>query len=459
MDAAISAAAALSVVLPDACGLGGDALLLVREASGETTAINGSGAAPMNLRLPIPPDGAATAAVPGAVAALTEAASRFGRLELRESLAPAVELAREGFPMGERLAAAIAAHQDRLERGAQGWELLRRPRPGALARQNRLADLIEHIGREGASAFYEGEIAEAMASASAREEGSLSADDLAAHRTVVREPLQSTYRGAELLLQPPISQAILLAMALKYLEGYDEEDDDLHTHLAVEAIEAAFEYRDGIRAPGAEKRLLESRLNVDPERARRRGGPTGYAHTTAVTAADDTGTIVSMLVSVFDDFGCASLVPEGGFLLNDRLLGSSQDPESPNAARPGERPVHTLSPIILRDVHNLVALATPGADGQVQTLLQVVTKLKDEGLSLWEALELPRWRSVDARLAIERNLDADLKRALSSKGHDLVELPPGHSLFGAVAAAGIDLDYGSLFAATDPRREVWAAGW
>jgi gamma-glutamyltranspeptidase/glutathione hydrolase len=459
VDAALAAAGALSVLLPDACGLGGDALLLVREPDGSVTAINGSGAAPRDLPLPIPEDGTGTTAVPGAVAAWATAAERFGRLGLGEALVPAAELAREGFPVGERLIAAVADHRRRLERGAPGWELLRGLRPGQIVRLPRLAGLLERIGREGPSAFYMGEIPAAVERATSREGGGLSAADLSEHQTTVREPLRSRYRDAALTLQPPVSQAVLLAMALKVLQKQGEGDRERRTHLAVEALEAAFAHRDSVAVPGAEEWLLGAQLEVDGERATRRGGPKGYSHTTAVTAADSDGTVVSMLVSVFDDFGCATLVPEGGFLLNDRMLGFSRDPRSPNAARPCGKPVHTLSPILLEEGGRTIALATPGADGQVQTLLQVVTGLLDDHLELQAAIEAPRWRSIEARLAVEGGLDLSTARSLVVRGHDAYELPAGHGLFGAVAAAGIDAGTGTLFAATDPRREVWAAGW
>ena len=411
------------------------------------------------LDLPVPKDGAATATVPGAVSAWAEASNRFGRLELRASLAPAVEIAREGFPIGERLLEMIAAHRHRLDRGARGWQLLDDLEPGATVVQPSLAALLEHIGRDGPAAFYEGEIAEAITRTIVREGGTLTAGELNEHRTIVRSPLRTNYHGAEVVLQPPVSQAILLSGALSSLETRNGSDHLRRTHLSVEAIEAAFAYRDEIASPGAEKRLLEVELEIDGERAHRRGGPKGSAHTAAVTAADSDGTLVSMLVSVFDDFGCATLVPEGEFLLNDRMLGFSPDPSSPNAAHPEQRPVHTLSPILVEDGQSSLALATSGADGQVQTLLQIVTALLDNGLDVQEALGMPRWRSVEAQLFLENYLSEDLKCGLRFLGHDVQEMPYGHHMFGAAAAAGIDHESGNLFAATDPRREVWAAGW
>ena len=112
---------------------------------------------------------------------------------------------------------------------------------------------------------------------------------------------------------------------------------------------------------------------MDRERARRRGGPSGGLHTTGVATADSEGVVVSMLISVFDDFGCGVLVPEGGFLLNSRLRGCSTDPGSPNYPQAGRRPVHTLSPsMVARRGAHLRAGSTPGADGQVQTLVQAI---------------------------------------------------------------------------------------
>jgi gamma-glutamyltranspeptidase/glutathione hydrolase len=163
-----------------------------------------------------------------------------------------------------------------------------------------------------------------------------------------------------------------------------------------------------------------------------------------------------MLISVFDDFGSAVHVPAGGFLLNDRLIGCARDPASPNAAVAGRRPVHTLSPILVEDEERCFALATPGADGQVQTLAQLVQHVVDDDVELPDALGRPRWRSSAGELLVEAGLDPALRAALAERGHELVDLPYADARFGAAVAAGVDHRHGTLFAAADPRRETWA---
>ncbi len=458
VDAAVAAAAAVAVVLPDACGLGGDAMLLVRASDGSVTAFNGSGAAPAGLVSPVPGDGGGAAAVPGAVAAWVAAHRRFGRLPLATVLEPAIALARDGFPVGESLLAVVEAQRPRLERGAPSWNLLDRSlRPGSLFRQPELATTLGSIAERGAGAFYAGAIAAAIERTSAAEGGALSSADLAAHETVERAPIEVEHRGARLWVQPPVSQALLAAIVLGELERSGSNGTDDAVHMAVEAVEAAFEHRDQIAAPGAEQRLLAVRLEIDRERAGRRGGPRAYAHTTAVTTADADGTVVSQLVSVFDEFGCASLVTDGGFILNDRLTGFAQDPNSPNAAAPGKRPVHTLSPALFDGGAGPVALATPGADGQVQVLVQVLEALLGGHVSIPEALRRPRWRSVERRLALEAGFDPTVADSLARRGHEVMWTPAGDSLFGACALAGFDAEAGTTFAVADPRRETWAA--
>ncbi len=380
VDAAVAAAFVLSVALPDACGLGGDALLTVHAPGRDPVSFNGVGAAPAELRLPLPGDGAQLASVPGFVHGLADAHAQFGAMRWSDLLAPAIALAHDGVELTAAMADRLEHHRSRLERGGGAdWPWLS---GHAVVRQPRLAEALGRISDEGPAGFSVGPIAAAMQHAAAREGGRLSAADLAAHRTTVAGPIRTALGESTVLMQPPTSQALLLGVALAALERREAADEAARAHDAIEAIIAAFELRDEIVCTPAVDLIARGRSIDLPEHGGTRAGPGGYNHTTAVCTAGGDGLVVSMLISVFDDFGCATLVPEFGFLLNDRLLGASADPQSPNAPAAGRKPVHTLSPILVEHGDAVRALATPGADGQVQVLLQLLRATIEEGAAL-----------------------------------------------------------------------------
>lgn len=459
VDAAVASAYALFVVLPDNCGLGGDALLTIRAPSGVLTAFNGSGASPRDFDGVIADDGARTATVPGAVAALHDAHATFGRVAMKALLEPAVGLALDGFPAHDSLIEAIERQAGRLRRGAPEWEPLQGAlAPGTRIRQRSLGHLIDVIAADGPEAFYAGPVAAAIESAARAENAALTAADLASHSTVVRPPIATSLRGATVWGQPPVTQAVLGLMALRALDALDDEDEINRTHVAIEAIEAAFARRDEIALPDAEDRLLAQDLDIDVAIAQRRGGPTVQTHTTAVTTADTDGFVVTMVVSVFDEFGCATLVPDYGFFLNNRVMGFSTDDSSPNYAAPGRRPVHTLSPMLVESDERTFAIATPGADGQVQTLTQLLDAIQVRGMSFTQALDQPRWRSANGSVIFEEGFDKATVAALAARGHRVDwELGGGIALFGAAGIAGFERETGSVFAAADLRCDAWAA--
>ena len=455
VDAAIAAAAALSVVLPDACGLGGDAMALVRNSSGKVRAYNGSGAAPRELGLPIPHEGGGSVAVPGAVAAWGELHQHHGVTGLKEILTPAIELAENGFAIGEGLVKLLKVHQCRLARWAPQWRLNHSLVAGNLIRQPELAYALKCIASEGPQTFYEGKLADNVVAAVQRAGGTMMRSDLEKHMTSIGEPVQTNIVDTRLFVQPPVSQAILVPMVLHGLEAA-RSDAASRTHAAIELVEAAFALRNEISDANQIPRLLAAKLEFNPERASRRGGPRGYSHTAAVTTADKEGTVVSMLVSVFDDFGSAVLVPDGGFVLNNRLDGFLGQSGFPNSPRGGGLPVHTLSPVIVQQDDCAFALATPGADAQVQILIQLLDALIRKEASVAEVIARPRWASIDRELALEATFPANLATDLEARGHHLSWQPLGAPLFGAACVAGLDRESGTVYATTDPRRETWA---
>ena len=454
VDAAVAAAYALMVVLPEACGLGGDAMFLVSR-DGETRAFNGSGLSPKAFSGPLDTDGAATATVPGAVDALDRAARTFGRLPRTAHLQPAIALARDGFPLSEALAAAVGRQHHRLLRGAPDHELLDPALTvGTNLRLTTLARSLEALAEHGPEWFYRGPVPQAVERVAAAEGGLMCAADFAAHQTVEGPALSARRLGATIWASPPASQAVLTLMALGVLDEEPSTDPTDRVHLAIEAIEAAFAFRAVVADSQGISGLLAKQLVVDRIRAQHRGGPTQQTHTTTVTAADRSGTVVSMVISLYDEFGCATLVPEHGFFLNDRMLGFDEDQDSPNRARPSARPVHTLSPVLVDDGRRRFAVSTPGADGQVQTVTQVIDSILADGLSLPAAVDRPRWRSSDSVVVLETGFDPEVAHGLARRGHQLEWRPGRDKSFGAVVVAGYEIDSGTTFGVADLRREA-----
>ena len=445
-DAAIAAQAVLCVVMPNNCGLGGDMLALVHRPGAEQWGLNGTGAAPAILER-VTQDGANSITVPGLVEAWCSLSEREGRLPLGQVLEPAIRLARSGITVSPALAQTFVAQRTRLHRGgACGWSLFGQG-AGARVQQPELAATLESIAAGGCRAFYDGAGAQAIVRAVQALGGTLSVTDLASHASVIARPVESRWSGIHLATQPPMSQGVLLNMALEGLGRLGEFPLTLDDHVAIELTEAAFAFRSDV---GQGSALLKQELAIDLHRASHRGGPRAYLHTAGVATADHEGRVISSLVSVFDDFGSCVFVPELGFTLNNRAGGFT---EGANAAAPGKRPVHTLAPVLVTTGQGVLALATPGADGQVQTLLQVLVGVYREGLELGEAIARPRWRSENGALLIEQKHPGIA--GLAALGHRVRPLPPGDTRFGAVVCAGY-LD-GQPSAAADWRRET-AAG-
>lgn len=428
-DAAVASAFALFVLMPEACGLGGDCFVLAASPDA-TVAINGSGKAPAGWVVSSPSTGAATATVPGAVAALWRLHSIHGSLSWEALLAPAISLAEGGFVPSRNLATALERRADLLSKTASDWSpFTQRNSPSQSVVQAELAVVLREIASSGPRAFYEGEIARLLVTA-ARADGSLlSVEDLMSHQTEVLPPTAIHIGDSVLEASPPVSQASLVPFALNALTGADTVRAP-RDHLLAEALEEGFTWRP----------LLSSASGVDAlpwdwrplgERARRLTVARGTAHTTSVSVSDPQGLVISLLVSVFHEFGSGFLVPELGFFLNDRMLGF-RDTRGSEA----ERPVHTLSPVIVRSPDGCVGLATPGADAQVQVLSQVIDAVLNLDVDWATALSRPRWRLEGPRLIAEADLDLTVIADLRRFGHDVLLVPPLDHSMGAVTLAG-----------------------
>lgn len=404
VDAAIAADALMGVVEPMATGIGGDVLAVVVEPDGAATTYNGTGRSPAGLTRDslaaagldrIPERSPWSVTVPGAVAGWFDLWRRWGRLPIAEVLAPAIGLARNGFPIGPIVAgefrkfhAVIASHEEsrRLYRADD------LPRPGAIFANPDLARTLERIAEDGPDAFYRGIPAQAAAGEIRRLGGLLSLEDFRAHRGFFAEPLTRAFHGIEVLECPPNTQGAVVLEALGLIEGEPLIADDPATTVAmVRAVEASFErIRETIADPG---------------------------NTVATVVADQDGRTVTLMSSVFKRFGSGITVPGHGFTLQNRAFGFA-DFGHVNEPGPGKRPLHTVIPGAVRKAGKpWGAIGLVGGDMQPQGQFQVLTYLALHGRDPQAALDRPRWRwAGKGKVAVEAGLPEPHRRALVEAG-------------------------------------------
>ncbi len=475
IDAAVVAAAVSCVVTPQRTGIGGDLFALVYEARSRTvTAVNGSGTSPAAVSLDTFPDGfpergARVVTVPGVLGAWAELLDRFGTFDLARALAPAIAYAEDGFVVSDKLAHVIVENRDvlRADPGAAATLLPRGrpPRAGEVWMQPDLARSLRLVAEGGVDVFYRGELGARFVAALHGAGGILAESDLAAHRTDAKEPLAIDYRGLRVFVQPPVSQGHVLLEELAIVAA-----DDLNAlgwgsadlvHLMVEVKKQAFADRDAFAGDvsGFDPHAL---LRGSHVRARReRVGGKAAEHTTYLAAVDRDGNAVSLIESVFSEFGSAFVAPGTGILANNRLIGFSLDPASPNVLAPRKRPVHTLNTVLVTDGERpRFVFGTPGRHAQVQTNFQLAVGLVDFELDAQGAIDAPRWyHERGKRLFVEGRFSAEVCKALGAKGHQLELLPDWSEKTGGAQVVAIDPETGTFAGGADPRREGYAAGY
>ena len=487
-DATVAMGAALAVMEPHNSHVGGDAFAQIWDAPArKLSALNGSGPAPAGATLKamgaeIPERGIRAAAVPGAVDAWMTLLSGWGTMAASEVLAPAIALAEDGYALPAWQAALLQSHDFLWREFPQSGAALVPDTlgPGAVLYQPDLAETLRQIAGGGRAAFYEGEFADRLLAYSAENGGFFTRADLAAYRTLILDPLQTTYRGVTVTENPPVSQGCLLLQMLNIVEGYDlaalDPEGPDAVHLLAEAKKLAFADRLaylGENALGPLQTLLSKayaaeqrkRLQLQTAAPRYSAGrlPTvnGGTDTTSFCVVDAHGSAISWIQSVFHRYGSGVVVPGTGVLLNNRMTGFSLDPKNPNVLAPGKRTMHTLNTfLLLRDGEFWAAGGTPGADVQVQTNLQTITQMIDHGRTPQEAIESPKWHVAPdgPQLFVEDRLPMDTCYELRRRGH---QLSVGTPWSGSCASQIItrDPDTGILTAGSDPRAEGLALGY
>ena len=501
IDAAIAVAAAEGVVLPAACGLGGDAFVLVYDPkTGKTTGFNGSGVAGANAtreryveagltRMPL--NGLHSVSVPGGVAVYEKLWKTYGTKPWAELWQPAISLADDGVVIRTRASKQIAARADVL--GSFEWSAGqwlpggKPPKAGTRWSAPNLANSLRAVAEGGAETFYRGALAERIIDFLTREGGPFVADDFARLECEVYEPIATTYRGVSVLQTNPVSQGFLMLEQLNILEGLDLGALGLlsadRIHYFVEAKKLAFEDRNAVAGDPkivdwdlqkliskghADKR----RAQIDKARAYDPGRPLVAEHsgdTSYFCVVDGDGMAVSFIHSLSAAFGSGVVAGDTGITLNNRAgRGFSLVEGHPNVVAPGKRTMHTLNAYLcLRDGQPWLVGGTPGGDQQTQMNAQIVTAMLDQGLSVAEAVEAPRWFSfpgtdpatIDQNLTvrIESRVPAETLRDLEARGHVLeVQGPWGGG--GSVQLIEVDRASGVLRGGSDPRAGGLALG-
>jgi gamma-glutamyltranspeptidase/glutathione hydrolase len=501
VDAAIAANAALGLMEPTGCGLGGDLFALVWDPqAGRLVGFNGSGRSPKALTLAhlkeqglarIPSLGPLPVSVPGTVDAWIELHARFGRRPWADVLAPAIRYAREGFPVSEVIAAHWARNAPALAEYPNFKEQFtsegRAPRKGEVWRNPNLATTLEQVVAGGRKAFYEGAIARAIAGHVKAQGGFLAFEDLAAHHGEWVEPVSTSYRGYDVWELPPNSQGIAALQMLNILEGYDLKAMGFGSvdalHVMVEAKKLAFEdrarfYADPACAAVPVAGLLrkdyaaERRKLIRMDRAAKTYEPGDPAlkagDTIYLTTADASGMMVSLIQSNYRGMGSGMAPPGLGFILQNRGELFSLVEGHANCYAPGKRPFQTIIPAFLtKDGKPFASFGVMGGDMQPQGHVQIVVNLVDFGMNLQEAGDAPRWhhggsseptgeRMADGGfLEVEGGFLPEIVRALDGRGHD-VRVASYESFGGYQAIARRD---GVYYGASEGRKDGCAAGW
>ena len=493
VDAAIAAAAAMTIVEPVSNGLGSDSFCILWDGK-ELHGLNASGRAPQSWTpdyfrrkfgdsATAPPKrGLDSVTVPGAVSSWVTMSERFGKLPFADLMEPAIDIAERGYLLSPVVQQKWAAATEELhsQPGFSGAFLPwgRAPRVGELFQFKAAAKGLRAIAQTKGAAFYGGEMAHALEKFSAQNGGSLTAKDFENYRPEWVKPIAKNYRGYTLHEIPPNGQGIAALIALGILDRFDVAglalDGVDSQHLQIEAMKLAFaDVYKYVAEPAAMEVTVEQMLDdaylasrarlIDMNKAQDFGaGNPVKGGTIYLTAADEDGMMVSFIQSNYMGFGSGCVEPEFGISLQNRGHGFSLN-AGINQVAPGKRPFHTIIPAFLtKDGQPVMSYGVMGANMQPQGHMQTLVRMLDYGQGPQAACDAPRWRYNEG---LEINVEAAMNQAtvqgLASRGHRMEVINDSYQDFGAgqfIWRAG-DPKVEGYVAASDPRRDGQASGF
>ena len=491
VDAAIAAAATLTVVEPTSNGIGGDAFALVWDGT-KLHGLNGSGRAPAALSLDVArmasggsinPQGWLPVTVPGAPRAWSDLHQRFGRLSFEDVLSPAISAAEDGFAVTPIVAhywnhaAQIFAQNSDPALGAWRNTFTRQgkaPRAGDLWRSRRQARSLRRIAQTYSEDFYSGELAERIVQFAQQTGGFIGEIDLANHRSTWVEPISTNYRGYDVWEIPPNGQGLAALMALNILEGFDmsqlARDSIRSFHLQIEAMKLAFADAHAyigdpthvdvpIEAMLAKSYAAQRRSLIGEHALEPRAGDLPKGGTVYLCVVDGDGMMVSYIQSNYMGFGSGIAIPETGIAMHNRGMGFSLDPKHPNVLAPNKRPFHTIIPAFLtREGEPVGPFGVMGGAMQPQGHTQMMLNTIDWMLNPQASLDAPRWQvGTGRKVYLEYGVPQFIAEGLQAMGHD-VEIKTEGGLFGRGQIIW-RLPSGSLIAGSDMRADGCALGF
>lgn len=500
IDAAIAANATLGLVEPTGNGLGGDIFAIVWDAKTKKLyGLNGSGRSPKSLTLDyfiekgykkIPSHGPLPVSVPGCVDGWFELNKKFGTMKMKDILQPAINYARNGFPLTELIAYYWQGGARYLQRFPNFKEIYmpdgHAPEKGEVFKNPYLANTLEKIAKGGRDAFYKGDIAQTIGKFMHEQGGFLSYEDLASHHSEWVEPVSINYRGYDIWELPPNGQGTAALQMLNILEGYDIASMGFgsaeYIHYFTEAKKLAFEDRAKYYAdPDFNKIPLKQLLSkeyaakrrelIKPERAGRSypAGELEQGNTIYLTVADQWGNMVSLIQSNYRGMGSGMVPPKLGFILQDRGELFSLEKGHMNCYAPGKRPFHTIIPaFITKDGKPWISFGLMGGAMQPQGHTQIVVNLIDFGMNLQEAGDAPRIshggssqptgeKMTDGGiLHLESGINYDTIKKLMSMGYRIQWMKGG---YGGYQAIMWDEKNKVYFGASESRKDGQASGY
>jgi gamma-glutamyltranspeptidase/glutathione hydrolase len=503
IDAAIAANAVLGVVEPEMCGIGGDLFAIVYDAkTNKLYGLNASGRSPYNLTLEefkkrglafIPFDGPLTVSVPGCVDGWLELNKKFGKLSIQQILAPAINYARNGFPLADE----AAFYWNDLKRNfikypniadvyLPGGNTLRR---GEIFKNPQLANTLQKVAEGGRDVFYEGDIAKTIDAFMKKNDGFLSYKDFADHVSTWVEPVSTTYRGYRVWELPPNGQGIAVLQMLNILEGFDFSKIPFgsaeHIHLFVEAKKLVYEdrakyYADMDFAKVPVDKLISKEyatqrcrlIKMDEASDNFTAGDSilNKGETVYLTVADSSGNMISLIQSNFSGFG-SGMLPDGlGFVLQNRGRLFTLEEGKNNTYAPHKRPFHTIIPaFVTKDDKPCMSFGVMGGGFQPLGQVEVLMNMIDFGMNEQEAGDAPRIdhqgssdptgmkSSGVGTIYLESGFSFESIRTLMQWGHKVGFQQPGS--YGGYQCIRYDAVNKVYYGASDPRKDGMSAGY